>query len=87
MTGEPREVYMRFGVFAMMIFWVLTPYRIVDGNQHFGGNCCLHLQDGNEFEYSEDGGSNLLLSLKLHDIRTQEDQNLNTRNLIYLPMS
>jgi hypothetical protein len=42
-----------FGVFTMVkiqvVFWVVMPFSVV-GNQHFGGPCCLYLQD-------EDGGS------------------------------
>jgi hypothetical protein len=27
------------------VFWVVTPCSVVVGYQHFGGPCCLHLQE------------------------------------------
>jgi hypothetical protein len=26
------------------VFWIMTTYNDVVGYQHFGGQCCLHLQ-------------------------------------------
>jgi len=26
------------------VFWVVIPYNVVVGYQHFGGTCCLYLQ-------------------------------------------
>jgi len=31
-------------MFQVKVFWVVTPYSIVVGYQHFRGPCCLHLQ-------------------------------------------
>jgi len=29
----------------IVVFWVVTPYSVTVGYQHFRGPCCLHLQD------------------------------------------
>jgi hypothetical protein len=28
----------------MQDFWNVTPHQLVNSYQHFGGDCCLHLQ-------------------------------------------
>jgi hypothetical protein len=32
-----------------VVFWVVTPCRLVGGYKHFGGTCCLHLQSRSEW--------------------------------------
>jgi hypothetical protein len=32
---------------SMLVFWVMTPCRLVGGHQHFGETYCLHLQGWN----------------------------------------
>jgi hypothetical protein len=36
-------------IFKTSIFWVVTPCSLLAGYQRFGGACCLHLQDPNEW--------------------------------------
>jgi hypothetical protein len=41
-----NTVCVRFVVLvAMTLMWDVKPRILVDKQQHFGGTCCLHLQD------------------------------------------
>ena len=48
-TSEPEIIYeircITAVVVKVQVFWDITQSRLVNRYQHFGGYCCLHLQD------------------------------------------
>jgi hypothetical protein len=54
-----------------MVFWVVIPSNLVDGYEHFGGACCLHLQRHNK----ELVGLGMQVARKMvTEIREREDE-------------